>query len=118
MAINHLITPNRRVLITTHLRSSWGLLLHYTIFFHRIDYPNYGEEERQGLPATRHESDPDSAGTAECGVCLCQIQQGEEIRELRCGHQFHGVCLDGWMGIWAYHLSVVPPPASSVGKGG
>ncbi|GMH27544.1 hypothetical protein Nepgr_029387 [Nepenthes gracilis] len=99
MAINHLIKPNRRVLIATHLRSSWSLLLHHTIFFHRINYLNYGEEEKQGLPATHHESDPDSAGTAECGVCLCQIQQGEEIRELRCGHPFHGVCLDGWMGI-------------------
>ncbi|GMH27542.1 hypothetical protein Nepgr_029385 [Nepenthes gracilis] len=99
MAINHSITPNRRVLIATHLRSSWSLLLYHTIFFHRIDYPNYSEEERQELPSTRHESNPDSAETAECRVCLCQIQQGEEIRELRCGHLFHRVCLDGWTGI-------------------
>jgi hypothetical protein len=34
----------------------------------------------------------------ECAVCLCRIEEGEEIRELRCDHLFHRVCLDRWLG--------------------
>ncbi|XP_068658094.1 RING-H2 finger protein ATL64-like [Aristolochia californica] len=34
----------------------------------------------------------------ECGVCICKISRGEEIRELRCEHLFHRHCLDGWCG--------------------
>ncbi|XP_068331733.1 uncharacterized protein [Pyrus communis] len=36
--------------------------------------------------------------TAECAVCLCKIEEGEEIRELRCAHLFHKPCLDKWTG--------------------
>ncbi|XP_052200191.1 uncharacterized protein LOC127806746 [Diospyros lotus] len=35
---------------------------------------------------------------AECPVCLCKIDAGEEIRELRCAHLFHRDCLDRWVG--------------------
>ena len=38
------------------------------------------------------------SSTAECSVCLCKIDEGEEIRELRCAHLFHIPCLDGWTG--------------------
>ena len=31
-------------------------------------------------------------------VCLCKIGEGEEIRQLRCDHLFHRVCLDRWLG--------------------
>lgn len=33
----------------------------------------------------------------ECGVCLSAIEQGDEIRELRCNHLFHRECLDSWV---------------------
>ncbi|KAH7677474.1 Zinc finger RING/FYVE/PHD-type protein [Dioscorea alata] len=33
----------------------------------------------------------------ECVFCLCNIEEGEEIRELRCHHLFHKSCLDGWL---------------------
>ncbi|OIT20779.1 putative e3 ubiquitin-protein ligase xerico [Nicotiana attenuata] len=36
--------------------------------------------------------------SAECAVCLCKIEEGEEVRELRCNHLFHTVCLDRWLG--------------------
>lgn len=39
-----------------------------------------------------------SSESVECAVCLCKIEEGEEIRELRCDHLFHKVCLDRWMG--------------------
>ncbi|KAL9389418.1 hypothetical protein Peur_018023 [Populus x canadensis] len=34
---------------------------------------------------------------AECAVCLSDVQEGEEIRELRCGHVFHRSCLYRWL---------------------
>lgn len=34
----------------------------------------------------------------ECRVCLCEVEEGEEISDLRCNHLFHKVCLDAWIG--------------------
>ncbi|KAG8366523.1 hypothetical protein BUALT_Bualt17G0088800 [Buddleja alternifolia] len=35
----------------------------------------------------------------ECAVCLCNIDEGDEIREVKhCRHIFHRVCLDRWIG--------------------
>ncbi|GAB4828947.1 hypothetical protein Ancab_018608 [Ancistrocladus abbreviatus] len=48
------------------------------------------------LPVVQYEKDPASHGPEECGVCLYEIEVGEEIRELRCDHLFHKVCLDRW----------------------
>ncbi|KAK8581882.1 hypothetical protein V6N12_072088 [Hibiscus sabdariffa] len=33
-----------------------------------------------------------------CAVCLSQLKEGEEVRELRnCCHVFHGDCIDRWV---------------------
>lgn len=32
-----------------------------------------------------------------CVFCLCDIEEGEEVRELRCRHVFHRFCLDRWL---------------------
>lgn len=41
-----------------------------------------------------------------CAVCLCSIGEGDEIRELKCGHVFHCPCLDRWvaLGHWTCPL--------------
>ncbi|XP_043699433.1 E3 ubiquitin-protein ligase RHA2B-like [Telopea speciosissima] len=44
------------------------------------------------------QSDSKDKEDVECAVCLCKIEEGEEIRELRCEHLFHRVCLDRWVG--------------------
>ncbi|KAK3128090.1 hypothetical protein QOZ80_7AG0582460 [Eleusine coracana subsp. coracana] len=33
----------------------------------------------------------------ECVVCLSGIEEGDEIRELKCRHLFHRTCLDRWL---------------------
>lgn len=50
-----------------------------------------------------YEWKPAAAGSTreveeECAVCLSKIEEGEEMRELRCEHHFHRVCLDRWIG--------------------
>lgn len=38
------------------------------------------------------------AGDAvDCVVCLSELEDGDEIRRLRCGHVYHMACLDTWM---------------------
>ncbi|KAL8533488.1 hypothetical protein ACS0TY_009766 [Phlomoides rotata] len=52
-----------------------------------------------GLGVTHHHSkNLESDETVECAVCLCRIDEGDEMRELRCDHLFHKVCLDRWLG--------------------
>lgn len=54
-----------------------------------------GEE----LPSVGHYKCNSDNEAVECAVCLCKIKEGEEIRELRCDHIFHRVCLDQWVGL-------------------
>ena len=38
-----------------------------------------------------------AGGQTECAVCLCAIEEGDEVPELRCRHVFHRGCLDEWV---------------------
>ncbi|XAR65357.1 hypothetical protein NMG60_11009455 [Bertholletia excelsa] len=51
-----------------------------------------GVKRHVGRPGSGEEE------AAECAVCLCRIEDGEEVRELRCDHLFHRECLDCWVG--------------------
>ncbi|KAF0897913.1 hypothetical protein E2562_001621 [Oryza meyeriana var. granulata] len=37
------------------------------------------------------------APPVDCVFCLSRVDDGEEVRELRCRHVFHRACLDGWL---------------------
>ncbi|XP_048229091.1 E3 ubiquitin-protein ligase ATL59-like [Ricinus communis] len=67
------------------------------LFFqnYQLDLPGSkinGEDQ----PSIYHHKAGESEAT-ECAVCLTKIEEGEEIREPRCNHIFHRVCLDRWM---------------------
>ncbi|GAB4828948.1 hypothetical protein Ancab_018610 [Ancistrocladus abbreviatus] len=81
---NHTLTtmPNYTAFLTTaHLRSAWNLLLQHTIF-HNYHQNSQGMNDSQ-LPVVQYEKDPARHRPEECGVCLYEIEVGEEIRELR-----------------------------------
>lgn len=38
-----------------------------------------------------------NGAAVDCVFCLSRIDEGEEVRELRCRHVFHRECLDAWL---------------------
>ncbi|KAJ4840458.1 hypothetical protein Tsubulata_049053 [Turnera subulata] len=84
-------------LIFSHLK--WALNFFQT---YQILVPEVGTE----IDISYHTKASQSTGEpTECAVCLCKVEEGEEIRELRCNHIFHRVCLDRWIG---YRHSTCP----------
>ena len=50
----------------------------------------------------------------ECSICLEGIQNGDQVRSLRCGHMFHAACIDEWLAVrprCGYCLARVIPHA-------
>ncbi|KAK4430151.1 putative E3 ubiquitin-protein ligase XERICO [Sesamum alatum] len=86
------VVLNYVVAITLHLKWAWDYLLFYS-FSHPTGrrLPEYVDD----LNVTCYENDSESE---ECAVCLCKIDEGDEVRELRCDHLFHRACLDRWLG--------------------
>ncbi|GLT34532.1 hypothetical protein SLA2020_090410 [Shorea laevis] len=80
--------------IATHLKWIFDFLLRLTLP-HDFDLPiPYTTEIKQELRTRKLQVDEEAV---ECAVCLCKIEEDEEIRELRCNHIFHSVCLDRWL---------------------
>lgn len=62
--------------------------------------PNKGVKKKvlRSLPKLTFTADSASKFT-DCAICLAEFAVGDEIRELpQCGHGFHVVCIDTWLG--------------------
>ncbi|KAK8623098.1 hypothetical protein V6N13_117991 [Hibiscus sabdariffa] len=81
------------VSIVSALTWAWDFLLRYSLFSCEIPAAIIAGE------------DSGDEEVVECAICLCKIDQDDEIRELRCDHLFHKVCLDRWAG---YRRSTCP----------
>tara|TARA_B110000114_G_C15044387_1_gene378540 strand:+ start:354 stop:1265 length:912 start_codon:yes stop_codon:yes gene_type:complete len=33
----------------------------------------------------------------DCIVCMCEIEENEECKKLKCGHMFHNTCINNWL---------------------
>ncbi|VAI38910.1 unnamed protein product [Triticum turgidum subsp. durum] len=50
------------------------------------------------LPVTAYRKESGAAARAECAVCLAELADGDQARELpNCGHLFHLECVDAWL---------------------
>ncbi|XP_061340738.1 probable E3 ubiquitin-protein ligase XERICO [Gastrolobium bilobum] len=83
-------------LVYAHLKWVLDFLLYYPFYkLHDSQPPIFVEEHS----IFHHESTPGSEKHIDCGVCLCKIEGGEEIKVLRCDHVFHRYCFDIWVGL-------------------
>ncbi|KAL7001303.1 RING-type E3 ubiquitin transferase [Sarracenia purpurea var. burkii] len=59
------------------------------------DFPQINPKGLSVWPHKHKLSEP--IQVAECVICLCEVKEGDEVRELRCDHLFHMVCLGRWV---------------------
>ncbi|XVE98987.1 hypothetical protein REPUB_Repub03eG0157100 [Reevesia pubescens] len=90
--------------IVSPLKWAWSILLHYSLFPFHMPEIIAGEDFKLGR-CNYHSKQESGEEVVECAICLCNIDEDDEIRELRCDHLFHKVCLDRWIG---YRRSTCP----------
>uniref|UniRef100_A0ACD5YAY8 Uncharacterized protein n=1 Tax=Avena sativa TaxID=4498 RepID=A0ACD5YAY8_AVESA len=80
--------------------------LRVTLYRRRRKDTGQGDEEAEA-----------EAASVECVFCLSGVEEGEEVRELRCRHVFHRACLDRWLAtppatcpLCRSRLLATPPP--------
>ncbi|XP_022724975.1 E3 ubiquitin-protein ligase RHA2A-like [Durio zibethinus] len=106
------------LLIVNHLKLAWNFLLNNSLFpniYDKQDDHQPGRADQQ-LGIVRYKSklqqkqcyfdDADGEEEEGCAVCLRKIEEDDEMRELKCNHLFHKVCLDRWLG---YSHSITCP---------
>lgn len=66
------------------------------------------EEKNPTICFTKRSSNSKQSKTekVDCRVCLCELEEGEKVRSLRCKHTFHKDCLDQWL--LQYHWATCP----------
>ncbi|GAV80229.1 zf-RING_2 domain-containing protein [Cephalotus follicularis] len=77
------------ILIANQLKSAWNFLFHLSFFANHVPCSMPEFRNQPSIYQSNEEVE-------ECAVCLCEIEEGEEIRELICNHLFHRLCLDTW----------------------
>ncbi|KAG9133529.1 hypothetical protein Leryth_019438 [Lithospermum erythrorhizon] len=81
------------ILIFSQLRLALECLLNQSFAHsHRLGAPGDNFFDR-----IRYFESEDDCSSIECSVCLCEIEEGDEVRELSCDHLFHRECLDKWI---------------------
>ncbi|XP_039015397.1 E3 ubiquitin-protein ligase RHA2B-like [Hibiscus syriacus] len=93
--------------IVSALAWAWNFLLRFSLFPYQIPSAVAGGDFKLGSRNfnCKRGSGYDDDEVVECAICLCKIDEDDEIRELRCDHLFHKVCLDRWVG---YRRSTCP----------
>ncbi|GAA0143964.1 hypothetical protein LIER_04526 [Lithospermum erythrorhizon] len=84
------------IFVATQLKLAWNCLFHLS-FAHsyNLDRP---DDFMEGVRYYEHEDDWSSSSSVECSVCLNEIEEGDEVRQLSCDHVFHRECIDRWIG--------------------
>jgi E3 ubiquitin-protein ligase RHA2 len=82
-------------LLYTHLKWILDILIYYP--FYKLNDSHFPIIE-EVYNVCNYEPSFDSEEDVECSVCLCKIEEGDEIRVLRCNHMYHTECLDKWIG--------------------
>lgn len=101
-------------LIINYLKLACNLLLNHSMFPNMQSYPSVAaaivvhQQQKLGVVRYSCSSGGDDQEEVVCAVCLCKIEEDDEMRELRCNHLFHMECLDRWVGV-SYGFSSTCP---------
>lgn len=79
-------------------------LVYYRVLFLQAEAP--AEQNKveaadpadiQALPTLTYSEALFSEKNMSCAVCLCEFEDGEQLRRLPCNHHFHRRCVDQWL---------------------
>ncbi|XP_020371302.2 E3 ubiquitin-protein ligase RNF165 [Rhincodon typus] len=63
----------------------------------RCTFPHkYKKRMQQNLKEPK-EDEEETDFDEKCTICLCMLEEGEDVRRLPCMHLFHRVCVDQWL---------------------
>ncbi|XP_075499741.1 brassinosteroid-responsive RING protein 1-like [Primulina tabacum] len=81
------------VMIARLLKLTWDYLLYRSFVFANGSFEDdlLGRLQHQNTTGSGEHGD-------ECAVCLCRIDEEDEVADIMCNHLFHRACLDRWMG--------------------
>ncbi|KAM7487567.1 hypothetical protein LguiB_025051 [Lonicera macranthoides] len=96
ICIRHNLLSNLNTNIIYHMKWASNFILQHTSFRH-LKFDLAEEIDQEIISIRRYEPKSGSEGSVECAVCLSGIEEGNEIREIRCDHLFHKDCLDKWV---------------------
>jgi len=60
------------------------------------DKKGFSMEEIERLPTNKITAE-ESSKKRQCCICICEFEEGEEVRRLTCFHAFHRQCIDKWL---------------------
>jgi E3 ubiquitin-protein ligase RHA2 len=81
-------------LLYTHLKWVLDIIIYYP--FYKL-HDSHFQIIEDVYNICSYEPSFDSEEDVECSVCLCKIEEGDEIRVLRCNHMYHRECMDKWI---------------------
>ncbi|KAI5435779.1 hypothetical protein KIW84_022269 [Lathyrus oleraceus] len=86
---------NYITLVFTKLKLVLEFLIYYP--FYKLHDSHFPPIIAEMYNICNYEVTPNSEEDVDCAVCLCKIEEGDEIRVLRCEHKYHRNCLDKWV---------------------
>lgn len=65
-----------------------------------------GKLEIEQLVSYKYNADTHEGDQTSCVVCMCDFEARQVLRVLPCSHEFHAKCIDKWLRVSTFHISL------------